>query len=584
MLLDLAVCVGLVLATFAVYAQSSGFAFVNYDDDVYVSQNAHVRAGITPASVKWSLTAPVAGNWAPVTMLSHLADVELFGMESGMHHLVNVAIHALAATFLFLFLRRATGALYASAFVALVFALHPLHVESVAWISERKDVLSALFWFGGFYAYLRYCERPTEARFLVVSAALCLGLMSKAMMVTFPFTLLLLDVWPLRRGLSAKTITEKLPLILICAGASVVTYMVQKSAGAMVSVPFVSRIENAAVSYVTYMGQMFWPAGLACFYPYPESIPAWQAAAAFAGILAVSALAITARRAYPYLFVGWFWYLGTLIPVIGLVTVGIQAHADRYTYIPMVGLLLILAWGAVDVDRQWPRLRPAIGVLAVICCAACATVAWTQTAYWRNDETLFQHAVDVTQRNWLAENDLGLYLNATGRAADAIPHFETALRIKPDEARVHDSLGVSFIKLGDCAAAIPHFQSALSLRPDSPKANYNLGYCLASRGGDADAVPYFTSAIRSQPDFADAHVRLAMSLSRIPARAPEAVRAYEAALRLVPGDARVHARFGELLANLGRTDEAIAQLETAQRLHPDSAISKMLADVRAARQ
>jgi len=580
-LFDLAVCLGLILATLTVYAQVGGFDFVSYDDNLYVYQNEHVRAGLTPGNFRWALTAVVAGNWAPVTLLSHLLDVELFGMQSGMHHLVNVVFHALSAVLLFLLLRRATGAPVLSAWVAFVFALHPLHVESVAWVSERKDVLSAFFWFLALYGYVRYTERPSSGRYLQVEVPFCLGLMSKPMIVTFPFTLLLFDVWPLRRARWPKTLSEKLPLIALCAGVSAVTYFVQKSAGAITKIPLPTRIANAFITYVTYIGQTFWPARLAFFYPYPQSIPAWHAAAALVVVLAVSALAALAWRTRPYLAVGWFWYLGTLIPVIGLVQVGIQAHADRYMYIPMLGLLLMLAWGAADLVKRWPWTRAAVAAAAVVSCAACMALARKQATYWQDSEALYQHAIAVTQDNWLAEFDLGTYLDTSGRAADAIPHFETALRLKPDDPHVQAGLGASLASRGECAAAIPHFEAAIRAQPNLARANYNLGYCLATNGDDAAAIPHFEAAVRAQPGFADAHFRLAMSLSKIPGRAPDAIGEYRTTLRLMPDDARPHVRLGMLLASMGRTEEAIAHLEAAQRIRPDPGISSILESLRA---
>ena len=488
-LFDLAIIAGLILSTLAVYAQVSGFDFVSYDDHLHVYENTHVQAGLTPVSVKWAFTGVVASNWMPVTILSHLLDVQLFEMRSGMHHVVNVLFHMLSAVLLFVLLRRATGAPGISAFVAFVFALHPLHVQSVAWVSERKDVLSAFFWFVALYAYVRYTERPSPGRYLLVVAPFCLGLMSKPMVVTFPFTLLLLDVWPLRRAQWPKTVWEKLPLIALSAAASVVTFFVQGSTGAIKSIPLAMRIENAAISYVTYIGQLFWPTRLAFFYPYPQSIPAWQAAAAFAVVLTVSVLTVLVWRTRPYLAVGWFWYLGTLLPVIGLVQVGKQAHADRYMYIPMVGLLVMLAWGAADVIKKWPRTKIAIAAAAAVSCAACMALAWKETANWQNSPALYQHAIDVNPDNWVAENDLGLYLNQQKRGADAIPHFEAALRVQPDDPQVHNNIGVSLASLGDCAAAIPHFEAAIRTQLDRPEASFNLGRCQVTSGDYAAAIP-----------------------------------------------------------------------------------------------
>ncbi|MDP8990025.1 MAG: tetratricopeptide repeat protein [Acidobacteriota bacterium] len=616
----MAIWLGLLLSSLAVYSQVASFDFINYDDPAYVYQNPHVLAGLTLASVKWALTAVVDGNWIPVTLLSHILDVQLFGMRSGMHHLVNVSFHALSALLLFLSLRRVTGARGLSAFVAFVFALHPLHVGSVAWVAERKDVLSAFFWFLALYAYLRYTERPSLGRYWAVVAPFCLGLMSKPMLVTFPFTLWLLDLWPLRRAQWPMTIVEKLPLIALSAGASVVTYVVQGSAGFLASIPLATRIENVFVSYLGYIGQMFWPTRLAVYYPYPPSIPLGEPVAAFAVILAISFGALGTWRTRPYLAVGWFWYLGTLLPVIGLVHVGSQAHADRYMYIPMVGLSIVLAWGAADVAAKWPRTKPLLALAAAVSCSACLALAWREAAYWKNSETLFQRAIEVTQHNSLAENNLGMYLTAVQRNLDAISHFETALeinpnytdahtnlgfvlsqtperipdavkhyqaalRLKPDSAEAHNGLGAALVRRGDCAAAIPHFEAALHFKPDQTDAIYNLGTCQMTVKNYLAAVPYFEAAIRAQPGFAEAHFSLAGSLSRIPNRVPDAIKEYQATLQLQPNEglARLaHAKLGMLLADQGRAPEAIPHLEAVQRIQPDPSIAKLLDRLRAA--
>jgi len=582
-LFDLAICLGLLLSTFAVYAQVGGFDFVGYDDDRYVYNNVHVQAGLTLDSIRWAFTAVVASNWMPVTLLSHILDGQLFGMRSGMHHLVNVWIHAMSALLLFVSLRRATGARAMSAFVAFVFALHPLHVGSVAWVAERKDVLSTLFWFLAIYAYVRYTEQPSLGRYLAVAAPFCLGLLSKPMLVTFPFTLWLLDLWPLRRAQWPKTMWEKLPLIALSIVASAVTYLVQGSAGALVAMPLATRIENAFLSYVTYIEQTFWPTRLSVFYPYPPSIPAWQAAAAFAVILAISVLAIRAWRTRPYVTVGWFWYIGTLVPVIGLIQVGKQAHADRYMYVPMVGLSVMLAWGAAEVAVRWPQAKLTAAAAGIVSCAACMALARMETAHWRNTETLFRQAIEVTQDNVLAEYNLATYLGLTQRYAEAIPHFEEALRVQPDYAEAHYNLGLALLSGGNCADAIPHFEAALRAKPDYPEAHYNLGGCEMTGGNYVAAIPHFEATLRAHPDDADAHHTLGASLSRIPGRAPEAIAQFEAALRLSPDDGAAHASLGKLLASLGRTEEAIAHLEAAERIHPDPAIAKILDRLRAER-
>ncbi|MBV9405513.1 MAG: glycosyltransferase family 39 protein, partial [Acidobacteriaceae bacterium] len=350
---DLWICLVLAAATFAVYAQVRQFEFVNYDDPDYVTGNVHVQQGLTASAVQWAFSSRDAANWFPVTRLSHLVDVQLFGMDSGMHHLVNVAIHAATALLLFLFLNRATRARWPSAFVAFVFALHPLHVESVAWIAERKDVLSAFFCFLSLWLYVRYTEQPDWRRYVLVAAAFALGLMAKPTIVTLPFLLLLLDFWPLRRGsLRVRALLkEKIPFFAMAAASSTVTYAAQQSSRAIKTFsvfPLELRIENALVSYVVYGVKTFWPVKLAVFYPYPRNIPAWEAAVAGLMLIGITVGVLRAWRRYPFLAVGWLWYLGMLVPVIGIVQVGAQARADRYTYLPMTGLLIMVAWSAAE--------------------------------------------------------------------------------------------------------------------------------------------------------------------------------------------------------------------------------------------
>jgi hypothetical protein len=519
--LDLSICLGIVLAILVVYAQVRHFDFIVLDDPVSVSKNIQVQAGLTPGSVKWALTAVISSNWIPVTVLSYILDVQLFGVNPGMLHLVNVLFHMLAAIALYLALQRATHARAACAFVAFVFALHPLHVESVAWIAERKDVLCAFFWFAALYAYVRYTEQPNLRRYLLVVDLFGVALLSKPMAVTFPFTLLLFDVWPLRRTQTPvrKLIREKIPLIVLSAALSVVTYLVQKESGAVQSSPLGLRVENSLVSYLVYIGQMFWPDRLAIIYPYPHSIPVWQTLAALAVILGVSAVAVVCWRTRPYLAVGWFWYLGTMVPVIGLLKVGVQSHADRYTYIPMVGLSILLAWGALDIIERWPRIarkaKPVVATAAVAFCAACMAVAWTQAAYWRNSETIFEHAIAVTGENWAAQGDLAAQLMEDGRHSESIAHFEEAVRIKPDWVEAQNNLG---------------------------------GQLTNVPGRITEAVSHLETAVRLRPDLVEAHYNLAIALSKIP----------------------------------GKRSEVIAQLEAMQRIHPDPGIAKLIESLRSA--
>ena len=506
---DWALGIGLVLAILIVYGQVSHFDFTYYDDPDYVSKNVHVQAGLTADSIKWAFTSVVAGNWSPVTSLSNILVYEFFRMDSGMHHLVNVVFHALAAVMLFAALQRASRQRAASAFVAFLFAVHPLHVESVAWVSERKDVLSAFFAFLALYAYVRYAEQTSVRRYLLVAVPVVNGLMSKKMFVTFPFALLLFDVWPLRRGRFPQVVWEKLPLIALSTVASVIAYFTQRSAGAFLRAPMEVRIENAGVAYVTYIVQTFWPARLAPMYPYPESVAAWEWAAAFAILLGVSAVAIYTWRTRPYIATGWFWYLGTLVPVIGLVQVGAQARADRYTYIPMVGLSMILAWGAVEVAGRWLRTRMAIATAAVVACVACTAIASTQTAYWQDGVTLFQHTVDLDPNNYPAKYQLSLehYLRGkdlleSGHRAEAIAHFEDALRVRPNWAEVHNNLAIQLASVpGRSAEAIAHFEAAVQLNPGLAEPQRNLGMLLSNvPGRRREAIAHLEAAQRLQPD------------------------------------------------------------------------------------
>jgi Flp pilus assembly protein TadD len=574
-LLDLAIWFGLILSILAVYAQVIHFDFVNYDDAEDVYENVHVMAGVTPATIKWAFTAVVSANWMPLTLLSHMLDCQLFGMASGMHHLVNVVLHALSAVLLFVLLQRATRARWPSAFVAFVFALHPLHVGSVAWIAERKDVLSTFFWFLALYFYVRYTERPGLGRYLLVAATFCLGLMSKPMLVTFPFTLLLFDIWPLGRMQWPKMLWEKIPLFALSAAAATVTFWVQgKVREAAVSLPLSSRIENALISYVTYIGQMFWPTGLAVFYPYRLPIETWQAVAAGACIVGVSAVAIYVWRAgaqrAAYITTGWFWYLGTLVPVIGLVQVGLQSHADRYMYIPMVGLSMVVAWGAADIVRKWPQTKSAIVAAAVISGVVCLTLASAEAAYWQNSETIFRRALAITGDNWQSHYNLGHYLMKAGRVAEAVPHFQAAQRFQPNHADSNDNLAFCLLNSGRAKEAIPYYEAVVRFKPASAEAHANLALALSrTPGRDADAIPEFEAALRIRPDNAEASNNLGACLLNN-GRAKDAIPYFEAAVRLKPDSADAHFNLGLALAQTpGRARDAVAQYEAALRLKPD---------------
>jgi len=560
----------LLLATLAAYAQVFQHDFVNYDDPDYVTENVHVRAGLTSDGLRWAFTSGDDANWLPLTRLSNMLDVQLFGLHSGFHHLVNVLLHALSTLLLFAVLRRTTGALWRSALVAFLFALHPLHVESVAWIAERKDVLSAFFWFLTLWAYVRYVEKPVFGRYWLVLAAFALGAMSKPMIVTLPFVLLLLDVWPLRRTPPVRVL-EKVPLFVISIASSLVTYFVQQRGGAVIPLDTISiatRISNALVSYIAYIVQMLWPLRLAAFYPLPSDIPAWQVVAAAIAVLGISFLAVRSLRSSPYFATGWFWYLGTLVPVIGLVQVGSQSRADRYTYIPLVGIFILIAWGAAEVSERWPRAKPALISLCALACAACFTLTLFQIRYWKNSQVLFEHAIRVTSNNHVAYNGLGLALRSQGRLEDAIPNYEQALRIKPQYPDANTNLGEVLLLKGHPEAAIPHLLTALSVKPDSAEAHVNLGAALNKLGKHAESIAEYREALRLQPDNAVAHSGLGGSLADA-GQTAEALQEMLEAIRLKPGYADGHNDLGILLGTLGRTDEAVVQFLEAVRLQPD---------------
>ena len=555
---------------------------MNADDVVYVVDNPHVQSGLNAGNIEWAFTSQAAGNWVPVTMLSHMVGVELFDLRSGMHHLLNVVFHAIATVLLFVVLKRATKARWPSAFVAAVFALHPLHVESVAWISERKDVLCALFWFLTLYCYIRYAERPSAGRYFVVLGAFGLGLMSKPMTVTLPFVLLLFDVWPLRRVQLPRTIWEKTPMLALAVADSVVTWVVQRDNGAFLS-PFTlpTRIETALVSYVTYLRQTIWPTRLAVFYPYPLHGPGIERAIASCIILlALSWLLIWRYRRYPYCRVGWLWFLGTLVPVIGLKQIGGQSHADRYTYIPMVGLLIVLAWGAADFIKRRSRIKPLMATAAGILCLLLSAVSWRQIGYWRNDGTLNQHAIDVVQGNAFAHNNLASYLEANHRVGEALWHVEEAVRIQPDYPSALQHLGLLKARAGLYSAAIPHFEAALRSNPRMVEAGANLGWCLVEVERYREAVPYLEKAVRERPASFDLHFLLARALRHIAGREQDAVHEYEGALKIRPDSPEIHRQLGMLLASLGHGPEAIAHLEVAFQISPDPETEEIIKRLR----
>ena len=624
---ELLLCLLLLAVTLAVFWQVKHYQFVNYDDDVYVTDNPHVRMGLQKEGVIWAFTAVHAGYWIPLTWLSYMLDYEFYGLNPGGFHLTNVLLHLLNALLLYLVFRRMTGARWRSAFVAGIFALHPLQVESVAWVTERKDVLSTLFWMLTLLAYLRYAERPRTTGYFAVLTAFSLGLMAKPMLVTLPFVLFLLDFWPLHRlGPSARLpvtkpeksgksilprttlsslLWEKVPFLALAATAGVLAYFTQDIGGAVRTLkgwPLNLRIANVLVSYVTYLAKAIWPYRLAVFYPYPQTIPLWQAAGAGLLLVAVSILVIRARRRCPYLAVGWLWFFITLVPVIGLVQVGLQATADRFTYVPIIGLAIMVAWGVPDLLEPYRSRLVVLAVSSSIALSLLTARSWVQVQYWRNSTVLFEHALQVTHRNYLAHNNLGAALFYQGKVEEAIDHYYQAIQIRPDYDRAYFNLGNAFAELGNIDTArryyakapsfepaeahnnlgralaiqgkiedaIANYLEALALKPDLAEAHNNLGDALARQGEFAEAIDSFSRALALDPKMAETHDNLGRALAR-QGRIAEAIEHFSRALALKPDFAEVHCHLGNTLARLGKLDEAVAQYTEALALKPDLA-------------
>jgi tetratricopeptide (TPR) repeat protein len=546
--------------------------FLNFDDPDYVTANAVVRGGLTMKGIAWALTSDAAGNWFPLTWISHMTDVSLFGVDPSAHHLVNVAWHSLSVLLLFSLCVRLTGAVTKSAVVAALFAVHPLHIESVAWIAERKDVLSAACWFLTMHAYVSYARSPDWRRYLATLALFAVGLMSKPMLVTLPVVLLLIDYWPLRRMDGAKRsvrglILEKLPFFALALASSVVTFVVQQRGGAVQSldlVPANLRLANAAVTYVEYLVKTLWPVHLAVFYPYPETIPATQVVGALIVLGGVSAAAIRFRARVPYLLTGWLWYLVTLVPVIGIVQVGLQSMADRYTYLPLVGVFVLAVWG---IDDLVARRRAGAAALAVAAVAAAVIWSVAQLRTWRDDVSLWTQAVEVTSRNAVAHNNLGQAWSTRGDDRRATAEYVEAIAINPNYPLAHTNLGISRGRQGRVDEAITEFQTALRLRPGDADTHLNLALAYEDRHRLQDALIEALEAVRLAPENPAAHRALA-SVFDGREQAREAIAEYLEALRLQPNDAAAHNNVAAILAEQHRFDEAIAHYAEAVRLDP----------------
>jgi protein O-mannosyl-transferase len=589
------VSVFLAIIVWVAFGQALSYDFIGYDDQRYVVQNPWVTNGLTPGGLKWAFTHVHASNWHPLTTISHMLDCQLYGLQPWGHHLTNILLQAAAAILLFLALRELTGDLWPSLLVAAVFAVHPLRVESVAWVSERKDVLSGVFFMLTLWAYARYARGNRLASFwyLTVIVLFAFGLMCKPTVVTLPFVLLLLDYWPLGRsepslsmggGITRNKwtwlVAEKLPLFVLSAASCVATLLAQKQAlDASLKPPLAERVGNALVSYVTYVGQMIWPARLAVLYPYPEgTLKVGQAILALLLLLSISAAVFLWRRKYPFLVTGWLWYLGMLIPMIGIVQVGSQVRADRYTYLPQIGLYILCVWGTAELLHQWRRSRVIPAAAALLIITALITRSYFQTSYWRDSETLWRHATAVTSNNYIAANNLAQVLFQSGRFDEAIAECREALKIKPDLAAAHNNLGAALIQsrqAGHTALpqnsideAIGHYRAALQIKPDFMQARSNLGNALLQKGQVDEAIAQFQKALEVDPQYAEAEFSLGKAFSQ-KREVNEAIAHYQKAVEISPDYAEARYSLGNAFVAEGKYSEAIASYEAAVRIRAD---------------
>jgi len=592
------ICIFLVVSISAVYWQIQDHEFINhYDDRDYVTDNLNVKSGLTSKSVKWAFTTFHFQNWHPITWLSHMLDCQLYGLNPKGHFLTNLIFHIVNALILFMVLFRMTGGLWQSGFVAAIFALHPLNVESVAWVAERKNILSTFFWLLTMWAYIFYIEKSNIRRYGLVVIFFALGLMSKPMLVTLPFVLLLMDYWPLKRmkllqanntnGVIGEYIDkkleilwlvfEKIPLFLLAAGSCVVTFLAQKSTETVKSeviFPLDVRIVNAMVSYLEYLEKTVWPKGLAVFYPHPGSaLAAWKGILCGVALLSIIVIASRLIKKVPYFAVGWFWYLGTLVPVIGVVQGYKWTHgmADRHLYIPLIGILIIVAWGLPEILANWRYKTKVLSILAGILVPALMVTTWLQVGHWKNSITLFKHAISVTDNRYpnlaLAHNNLGIALEGKGRISEAMIHYKTAMKIKPDFALPHNNLGNIMFSMLETNEAISYYQTAIKLNPDYAMAHNNLGIALEEKGNFKEAIDHYKKAVRLKPKLVLAHYNLGAVLKQ-EGDFEGAVEHYREAIKFKPDFALAHNNLGNTLLAMRHTEEAIFHYRLAIKIDP----------------
>jgi len=570
------------------FGRIAGNDFVDYDEIAYILENVHVKTGIHAESVKWAFTTTYFGYWHPLTWLSHMADWSLFGDNASGHHLVSLFFHLGSVILLFLFFHKTTENIWASAFAAAFFAVHPLRVESVAWAAERKDVLSMFFGMGSLYVYALYCKKAVISKYLLCLLLFVLSLMSKPLFVTLPFALLLLDYWPFRRWPCVSNtqsiqmdvrsawalVLEKIPFLILSFIFSAIVFLTQKDVGAMSTVeqlPLAERLSNAIVSYAAYLGKILWPTNLAVFYPYAFSIPQWKFILSGFFLILITAIAICFFKKMPYLFVGWFWYLGSFVPLIGLVQVGEQSMADRHTYLPSIGIALMLSWSVLYMVQSG-KIRGSLAFSAgVAVVAVFAALTWIQCGYWKNSAMLFGHAVRVTTDNYLAHNNLAFYLNKKGKLEEAVFHASEAIRIKPQYALAYKNRGFAYTKRGNFYAAIKDLSKSISLQPaDAEKFNLRA-ICYSETSKFDLAVKDYNKAIQLKPDYAEAYYNRANVYANTQInQCGLAIRDYNEAIRLKPDYADALNNRGICYERLGQYHLAVADYSDAIRLQRDN--------------
>ena len=569
------------LSTILIYFQVVNFDFILYDDPSYVYENQHVKDGFNAESCLWAFTTGTQSNWHPLTWLSHMFDCELFGLDAGWHHLTNLILHIANTLLLFAVFKRMTNSLWQSAFIAAAFALHPMHVESVAWISERKDVLSTLFWMLTMHAYLRYVKTPGKTNYSLVMLVFALGLMAKPMLVTLPLVLLLLDYWPLKRFELVRAdrpkffslVLEKIPLISLAAASSVVTFLVQKAGGSvsgMNSISLYMRISNAVASYGTYIWKMFYPARLALFYSHQGSgLGLWQVIIMAILLTTITVWAVRTAKTKPYVIVGWLWYIGTLVPVIGIVQVGGQSMADRYTYIPYIGLFIIIGGVLRDITAKWKQQKIMLAFLAITVFISISICSWFQIRHWKDSLAIFSHAIDVTDDNYIAYCCLADVSREAGNFEEAIALNLRAMELRPDYEYAHIGLGRAYNESGRLDKAIEHFNEALKTFPDHLNVHTDLGVAYGKQGQLDKAVKHLTRAVEIDPDFTGARSGLGYALM-VQHKFDQAIPHFQKAIEIDPDSTLAHLRLAQILSEKGETAEALKHLRIIIGVDPDS--------------